>query len=174
LEDVPDFKYLGSWSNSSEEDIKVRKCLAWKTLNHMSSIGNLHRDLKIRVFPVTMESFFFKGTYTRMLCSVLNTSWPDQVTNAEMYSDLPTLSDRIGFRRLGLAVYCYHHRELPTGQFVLWRPTHGHLRLGRSVSTFRDTLMRDAGAASTSHLSACMDNRADWAASRLARLRLPE
>ena len=40
----------------------------------------------------------------------------------------------------------------------------GHLRRGRPVSTFIDTVMRDAGAASTSELSACKENKVDWAA----------
>ena len=30
-----DFKYLGSWINSSEKDIKLRKALAWNALHSM-------------------------------------------------------------------------------------------------------------------------------------------
>ena len=67
------------------------------------------------------------GTYTRMLCRVLNTCWGDQCTNVELYGDLPTLSARIGFRRLDFASHCRRHHELPASQLVLWRPTHGHL-----------------------------------------------
>ena len=70
------------------------------------------------------------GTYTRMLCRVLNTCWGNQGTNVELYSDLPTLSARIGFRRLDFASHCRRHRELSANQLVLWRPTHGHLRAG--------------------------------------------
>ena len=40
------------------------------------------------------------------------------------------MSDRIGSRRLDLASHCRRHRELPSIQLVLWRPTHGHLRAG--------------------------------------------
>ena len=57
----------------------------------------------------------------------LNASWRDRVTKAELYGDLPTLSVRIGFRRLGLTGHCHRPRELPPSQLVLWRPTHGHL-----------------------------------------------
>ena len=49
-------------------------------------------------------------------------------------------------------------------QLVLWLPTKGQLRRGRPVSTFIDTLMRDAGTPSTGELSACKKNKADWAA----------
>ena len=38
LEEVEDFKYLGSWVNSSERDIKTRKALAWKALNSMKRV----------------------------------------------------------------------------------------------------------------------------------------
>ena len=48
---------------------------------------------------------------------------------------------RIGFRTLGLARHCHCHRELPTSQLVLWRPTHGHLRRDCPESTFIDTLI---------------------------------
>ena len=37
LKEVKDFKYLGSWVNSTEQDLKVRKALAWKALNGMAS-----------------------------------------------------------------------------------------------------------------------------------------
>ena len=40
LEEVKDFKYLGSWVKSSEQDIKVRKALAWKSCNKLNTIWN--------------------------------------------------------------------------------------------------------------------------------------
>ncbi|CAH3014814.1 unnamed protein product, partial [Porites evermanni] len=57
----------------------------------------------------------------------------------ELYGHLPTLSDSIGFRTLGLARHCHCHCELPTSQLVPWRPTHGHLR--DPESTLIDTLI---------------------------------
>ena len=35
LKGVNYFKYLGAWVKSSEQDIKIRKALAWKALNGM-------------------------------------------------------------------------------------------------------------------------------------------
>ena len=35
------------------------------------------------------------GSYTRMLRMVFNISWKDHVTNAELYGDLPRLTDKI-------------------------------------------------------------------------------
>ena len=38
LETVDDFKYLGSWVNSTNQDIGVRKSMAWKALNGMNVV----------------------------------------------------------------------------------------------------------------------------------------
>ncbi|KAJ4925013.1 hypothetical protein JOQ06_003960, partial [Pogonophryne albipinna] len=38
LKEVKDFKYLGSWVNSTEQDLKVRKVLAWRALNGMTRL----------------------------------------------------------------------------------------------------------------------------------------
>ena len=38
LERKPDFKYLGSWVDDSEADVRVRKALAWQALNGMHKV----------------------------------------------------------------------------------------------------------------------------------------
>ena len=93
LEEVEDFKYLGSWVNSSERDIKTRKALAWKALNSMKRVwkSNVSNELKTRLFIATVESVLLygceswtftsalerslDGCYTRMLRAALNISW---------------------------------------------------------------------------------------------------
>ena len=84
------------------------------------------RDLEIhqKLFPGFEIGPKLRPSFFRL---VRNASWRDRVTNAELYGDLPTLSDRIGFRRLGLTGHCHRPREFPPSQLVLWRPTHGHL-----------------------------------------------
>ena len=63
LEEVEDFKYLGSWVNSSERDIKTRKALAWKALNNMKRVwkSNVSNELKTRLFIATVESVLLYG-----------------------------------------------------------------------------------------------------------------
>ena len=39
LEQKDDFQYLGSWVDSSDKDIEVRKAKAWRALNDMSKYG---------------------------------------------------------------------------------------------------------------------------------------
>ncbi|XP_072025049.1 uncharacterized protein [Amphiura filiformis] len=64
LEIVRDFKYLGSWTASSEKDFNIRKALAWKACNIMDKNwkSNLPRALKIKLFTTTVESGAPRGT----------------------------------------------------------------------------------------------------------------
>ena len=63
LEEVNDFKYLGSWVRSTEQDIRVRKALAWKACNKLSKIwkSTLSRDLKVKLFQATVECVLLYG-----------------------------------------------------------------------------------------------------------------
>ena len=191
LETVDDFKYLGSWVNSTNQDIRVRKAMAWKALNGMNVVwrSSLSRDLKIRFFRAMVESILLygsecwslnsssrkslDGTYTRMLRTVLNINWRDHVPNVTLYGDLPRLTDRIAWRRLGIAGHCYRHRELPASQLVLWEPTHGRRKPGRPPTTFLNILQDDIGATTSAEIPACMKDRKDWNLRREARLRPP-
>ena len=64
LKEVEDFKYLGSWVNSTEQDLKVRKALAWRALNGMTSVwnSNLPRQTKLSFFCATVESILLYGS----------------------------------------------------------------------------------------------------------------
>ena len=189
LKEVDDFKYLGSWVNSTEQDLKVRKALAWRALNGMSSVwnSNLPREIKLSFFYATVEAVLLYGSecwtlkpnleksldgcYTRMLRAVLNISKSVHVTNEFLYEGIPRVSGKIAARRMRLAGHCRRHPELPASKLVLWEPTHGHRSRGRPALTYVDILKKDAGAQSTKELERCMENRDDWKQRWLARLR---
>ena len=96
---VDNFKYLGSWMESSEKDFEVRKALAWSACHKMKNIwkSKLSRKIKIRIFKATVESVLLygcqtwtinktfekrlDGCYTRMLRMVLDVSWKEKRTN---------------------------------------------------------------------------------------------
>ena len=44
LKRVDDFKYLGSWVDSSEKDVKIRKPRAWRTCHQMRNIWKSTND----------------------------------------------------------------------------------------------------------------------------------
>ena len=112
LEWQGDFKYLGSWMESSEKDIRIRKARAWKALKGMSKIwkSSINRGLKVCFFIATIESILLYGcesrtlseaqekslncTYTRMLCEALNVHWNSHLPIMQLHGDLPAVSDK--------------------------------------------------------------------------------
>lgn len=63
LKEVKDFKYPGSRVNSTERDLTVRKALALRALNGMSSVWNstLPRRVKPSFFYAAVESVLLYG-----------------------------------------------------------------------------------------------------------------
>lgn len=63
LEWKDDFKYLGSWVDSSEKDIAVRKAQASKALNGMYKIwtSNMRAELQKKFFIATVQSILLYG-----------------------------------------------------------------------------------------------------------------
>lgn len=76
LKEASDFKYLGSWVNSTKGDIKIRKAKAWKALNDMKNIwySAMSREIKISFFLTTVESVFLYGYEAWSLSSSLEKS----------------------------------------------------------------------------------------------------
>ena len=73
LKCVEDFKYLGSWINTSENDINTRIGLAWEAAKKMDIIwkSTMNKELKIQFFRSTVESVLLYGleswTLTKMM-----------------------------------------------------------------------------------------------------------
>ena len=189
LEQKDDFKYLGSWADSSEKDIEIRKALAWKSINDMAKVwkSNMNTELKKKFFVATVESILLygceawtlnssmekalDGTYTRMLRKALNVHWSDRVTNDTLYGKLPKVSDKIAARRLRLAGHCQRHPELGAHRLILWEPSQGQRSRGRPKSTYIDQLKIDTGATSTGELATLMKDRIVWRRIADSRLR---
>ena len=66
LEVVKNFKYLGSWMESSEKDFEVRKALAWSSCHKLKKMwsSTLSRKTKVRLFKATVESALLYGSET--------------------------------------------------------------------------------------------------------------
>ena len=155
---VENFKYLGSWMRSSEQDIKVRKALTWDACHKLNRVWSspLKRNIKVRLFLATIESVILygsntwtltkkleqqlDGTCTRMLRKALNVSWRQHMTNEELYKNLQNVSKKIAERRLRLAGHCLRHPEEIASHLVLWQTTFGNTSRGRKATTFINTL----------------------------------
>ena len=58
--------------------------------------------------------------YTKMLCMIFNVSWQHKLTNKELYGNLPSVSSKVGFRRLKLGSHCATHPQEEASKLVLW------------------------------------------------------
>ena len=154
IEEVDNFKYLGGWMKCCEHDVKARKAEAWMACHKLKKIWK--REIKIRLFLVTVESVLLynsetwaftsaltkslDGVYTRIFRIALNISWKQHVTNEELYGDLPNLNCKIKERRLRLAGHCVRHREEIASKLVLWQPIARNPRRERKAINYVETL----------------------------------
>lgn len=108
--ETTDFKYLGSWVNSPEQNLKVRKALAWRALNGVWYL-NLPWHIKLSLLHPTVESVLLHGCEswtqtstlqksldgccTRMLLTVLNVDQNIHITNKDLYGQ-PTEAQQEG------------------------------------------------------------------------------
>ena len=96
-------------------------------------------------------------SYTRM---VLNIDW----------GELPRVSQKIAFRRMGIAGHCHHQPDLPASRLVLWEPKHGRKNRGGQRASFKGMLKQDAWAETVEELARCMEDMGDWNIQRWSRL----
>ena len=179
LKCVSDFKYLGSWIESSKKDIGVRIGLAWSAMNKMSTIwdSNLPNKLKIQFFRAAIESILIygsecwtltkalesklNGTYTKMLRRVKNISWKQHLTNTLLYGGIPPLTETIKHRRLKFVAHCWRRREEVVHQVLLWEPVHGKRGRGRPCRTYVQQLLEDTNL-ERNHVEEMMEDRVVW------------
>ena len=179
LKEVTDFKYLGSWINTTQRDISIRIAKAWSASNKLDKIwkSNLSRKLKIQFFRATVETVLLYGAecwtltkqlqkrldgcYTRLLRASLNISWKQRLTNKVLYGDIPKISDTIRERRLRFAGHCYRASGECSHDTVLWTPQHGKRSVGRPAKTYIDTLVEDTGY-NIAEMQQLMVDRALW------------
>ena len=178
LDEVQDFKYLGAWMESTAKDVKQRKAAAWRACNKLSKLwkSSLSREFKLRLFAATVETVLLYGSeawtvtpkiakdldgcYTRMLRVIQNVSWRQHMTNAELYRDLPKISQKIKIRRLRFAGHCFRSNECAS-KMIFWMPKHGSRKPGRPVINFVDTLKKDTGLEINEMKTAMLD-RQTW------------
>ena len=180
LKEVTNFKYLGSWTESSEKDFMVRKALAWSALHKLKKVwhSNLSLHIKERLFISTVESVLLYGSetwtitkamkkkidgcYTKMLRIIKGVSWRDHMTNLQLYGSLPPVTTKIQQRRMRLAGHCARHKEEVASKLVLWQPVDGKAKRGRKNMSYIDNLLEDFGVEQTGELRSCMLDKDKW------------
>lgn len=180
ISEVDNFKYLGGWLKSAENDINIRIALAWSSCHKLNKIwkSSLNRSIKVRLFVATVESVLLynsetwtltkqlekrlNGTYTRMLRMALNISWQQHMTNEQLYLNLPRITDKISSRRLRLAGHVMRNGAEIANKFLLWNPIHGKPSRGRKHKTFIDVLLQDTELEDINDVRNAMMDKTWW------------
>ena len=180
IEEVNDFKYLGSYIRTTIHDIQVRKAQAMAALHSMDTCwkSTLSRATKIKLFRATVESVLLygcetwtmsatlncviNGFYTRLLRKVLRVSWKSHTKNTVLYGKLNKISNVIRERRLRFAGHIFRHNDQPVHHVLFWTPKHGKRTRGRPTLSYVDVLCTDTSL-TVDQLKVSMLDRKLWA-----------
>ena len=179
LKPVDKFTYLGSSVASTEKDIDARLTKAWTAINRLSIIwkSDLTDKMKRSFFQAAVASILLygcttwtltkrlekklDGNYTRMLRAILNKSWRQHHTRHQLYGHLPPITKTIQVRRTRHAGHCWRGWDELISDVLLWTPTHGWARAGRTARTYIQQLCEDTGC-SPEDLPEAMNDRERW------------
>ena len=101
------------------------------------------------------------GNYTRMLRAILNKSWRQHPTRHQQYGHLPPITKTIQVRRTRHAGHCWRSRDELISDVLLWTPTYGRAKAGRTARTYIQQLCEDTEC-SPEDLPEVMNDREKW------------
>ena len=101
------------------------------------------------------------GNYTRMLRVILNKSGGQHPSKQQLYSHLPPITKTIKIRRTRHAGHCWRSRDKLVSDVLLWTPSQGREKVGRSAWVYIQQLSADTGCCPEDRPKA-MDGREGW------------
>ena len=151
--------------------------MAWSACNKMEKIWKslLDNNIKVNIFRVTIEPILLygsetwtlsvkdhnrlDGTYTQLLRRVKNLSWKKHPTLADIYGDLPRISQTLRQRRAQFAGHCARATNELSTSLLFWGPR----PLGRRSRklTYPAIISKDTGIP-VDELSGAMQDRNVW------------
>ena len=153
---VDKFTDLGSNVSSTKKDIDTRPTKAWTAIDMLTIIwkSDLTDKMKLSFFQAAVVSILLygcttwtltkqlkklDGNYTRMLRAILNKSWRQHPTRHQLYGHLPPITKTIQVRRARHAGHCWRNRDELISDVLLWNPTYGRVKAGRSAQFYNLT-----------------------------------
>ena len=176
---VDKFTYLGSSVESTEKDIDTRLTKAWTAIDRLSIIwkSDLTDKMKRSIFQAavalillygcttwTLTKWLEKkldGNYTRMLQATLNKSWRQHPIRHQLYGHLSLITKTIQVRQTWHSGHCWRSRDELISDVLLWTPTYGRAKAGRSARTYIQQLCEYTGW-SPEDLPEAMNDREKW------------
>ena len=168
LEQVSDYKYLGSYvnpENNLEKEINLRIGRAWGQFNKLSKVWNSRASIrtKMRIYQASIRSTMTYACETWPLTSkqekkldttdrkivrrILNIKWFHKQTNEELYriTQLQPLSSFITKMRLKWLGHVLRFDDRNVVKHLLfWEPDDANRPVGRPAFRFCDAVRRDA------------------------------
>ena len=80
-----------------------------------------------------------------MLRAILNKSWRQHRTRHQLYGHLLPITKTIQVRRTIHAGHCWRSKDELISDVLLWTPTYGQAKAGRSALTYIQQLCEDTG-----------------------------
>ena len=96
------------------------------------------------------------GNYTRMLRAILNKSWRQHLAKQQLYGQRLPITKTVKIRQTR---HCWGSRDELISDVLLWTPSHGRAKAGRSARTYVQQLCADMGC-SPEDLAEARDDRA--------------
>ena len=177
LNQVSDFKYLGSYIADSKKDFQTRKGMAWSACNKLQKIWNskIPSSLKLKFFRACVEPVLLYGSetwtvnkafqkridgcYTRLLMRAQNLSWKKHPTKKDIYGGLSPLSTIIAQRRARFAGHCMRAGDEIISKVLPLRLQQASR--GRRPQTFPDIVAQDVNL-HVDDMRVAMLDRAVW------------
>ena len=173
------FTNLGSSVSPTEKDIDAQLTKACTAIDKLSIIwkSDLTDKMKRSFFQAAVMSILLygcttwtlikrlekklNGNYTRMLRAILNKSWRQHPTKHQLYGHQPPITKNIQVRRTRHAGHCWRSKDELISDVLLWTPTYGRAKSGRSARTYIQQLCEDTGC-NPEDLPEAMKAREKW------------
>ena len=187
IEEVLDFKYLGSYLMCSLADFNARNGIAWSVIKKLDFIWKskiFNRNIKILYFTALIESLLFYNSttwtinsnfektieiaYHKLLRYALNINWTDKISNKDAFKGLETVQAKLRRFRLSFAGHCERcTNNQPIQTFLFWKinsstNTLGSLYCANKQYHYYDCLLEDTNISNIPALRNRMNNRKRW------------
>ena len=191
INEVHDFKYLGTYLRSTLKDLNIRKGQAWEAARRLYRLWKckiLTQPTKLNLFKSLIEPILIynattwtlnktitnklNGIHMRLLRYALNINWEDHIKNIDIFERLKfePISIQLQRRRLTFLGHCWRsldrkdQAQNPITDLLFWEVERGKLKCGGQRSNYRKILLKETKdvCATKEELCEVMLDRVRW------------
>ena len=171
INEVNDFKYLGTWLRSTSKDLTIRKAQAWEAARRLYRLWKckiLTQSTKLNLFKSLIEPILIynattwtlnktitkklNGIHMSLLRYALNINWKDHIKNIDLFKSLKLepISIQLQRRRLTFVGHCWRSLERkdqapnPITDLLFWEIEDSKRKCGGQRSNYRKLLIKES------------------------------